>query len=112
MSYKKKLNQETVDKIVECITSTVSTNAIYLFNPQHSREENSITIYVVTDGDESDKMNFEASADVGMSLRWLNKPMSIFCLSSEEFSKRARIPNGLEGIAANKGEKIYEKSLS
>ena len=112
MSYKKKINQGTVDKIVESITSTVSTNAVYLFNPQHSREENSISLYVVTDGEESDKINFEASADVGMSLRWLNKPMNIFCLSSEEFSKRARRLVGFERAVVDDGSKIYEKSIS
>lgn len=112
MPYEIKIEQETVDRIVESITSAVPTNAIYLFDPQHSKEENGINIYVVTDENNNNRMNFEAAADVGMSLRWLDKPMSVFCLSCEEFSKRADIPNGLEGNAFNKGEKIYEKSIS
>ena len=112
MSYNMNLDIETVDRIVNNIVATVPTNAIYLFKTPCPGEKKNINVYIVTDDNNNDTMDYEAAVDVIMSLRWLDKSMTVFCLSSGEFLKRSRRAKGLEKTVIDEGRKIYEKPIS
>ena len=86
------------------------TNSIYIFGSYARREEteeSDIDIYVVTDKPGSDRIDYEAMADVGMALRWMNQPKDIFCFSKEEFVRRSARNTGLERAIVKEGVKIY-----
>lgn len=112
MAHTINLPEKILDRLVECVVSTVPTDSIYLFGSYARGEEtenSDIDIYVVTNKFDNNKIDYPAMADVGMALRWMNRPKDIFCLSKEEFLRRAGRNTGLERVVAREGVKIYER---
>ena len=106
------LSPEVLNQMIGSIVSTVPTNSIYIFGSYARNEEtrdSDIDIYVVTDKPGSNRIDYEAMADVGMALRWMNRPKDILCLSKDEFIRRSERNTGLERVVAKEGVKIYER---
>lgn len=111
MSHNANIEQQTMEKIIGDIIAIVPATAIYMFSSSFPEDENSINLYVITDKNNSNKMDYDIASDVGVALMWLGKPLKIFCLSNEEFNKRARRTWGLERMVIDNGSKIYGNDI-
>ena len=108
------LPEDLIKRIVESITGAVPTDSIYIFGSYARGEEtpdSDVDIYVLTDKDGNDRMDYEAMADVGMALLWMRRPKDVFCLSKNEFARRSRRRTGLERMVVREGVKIYERQV-
>ena len=95
-------------RIVDSITSTVPTEAVYIFGSYARGEEtkeSDLDLYVVTRDD--DENRFERAGRVARSLLWMGMPKDVLLGSSERFSSRKVNLADIECTVAREGVKVY-----
>ena len=99
---------DVLQRIAECISSSVPTEEIYLFGSQARNEANAesdIDLYVITSDDALSRSEYAVKAY--LSIPWLPMPKDILTSPRARFDRILKEHGSIERTVLSEGVKIY-----